>query len=406
MARKTLTQRLVDGAQPPASGRAETVDTVVPGLALRVTAGGKKSFALLYRYQGQRRRLTIGRYPAIGLADARAKARAALETLEAGDDPGAQPEPAEAEAQPRRDTVAAVADEYLERHCKRNLRSWAEPERILRLYIKPELGEREVRELTRREVRDLVDGVVDSGKAVQGNRVLAVLHAMLNWALEREIIEVNPAAGVKKPTREKPRERVLNDDELVRVWRAADALGYPAGPCIKTLILTGVRRDEARLMQWSEVDLAKGQWTIPGERAKNGAPCVVPLAEAMLDLLDALPRFVGGDYVFTAGDGSTPYANLIKPKRRIERDSGVTGWRLHDLRRTAASGMGDLGIPGETIARVLNHSEGSIAGITARYNRADQTEAKRRALEAWAQHVTELVSGPSAGNVVALHGGA
>jgi integrase len=123
----------------------------------------------------------------------------------------------------------------------------------------------------------------------------------------------------------------------------------------------------------------------------------------MLDLLRDLPRFTGGDHVFTAGDGAKPYANVIKPKKRIERESGVKGWTLHDLRRTAASGMGDLGIAGETIARVLNHAEGQIAGITARYNRADQTDAKRRALEAWARHVSALTMGASADNVVSIN---
>jgi integrase len=404
MPRKTLTHRLVEGATPPATGRTEIFDATLSGFCLRVTSSGKKSFAVMYRHNGKLRRLTVGRFPAMSLAKAREEAKAALQAVEEGRDPAGERQEAKAAPEPRRDTVEAVATDYVERHCKRNLRSWTETDRLLRKYLIPELGSRDVRELTRRDVRDLVDGVVDNGKPVQANRVLAAVHAMLTWAVDREILDVNPAAGVKKPTREKPRERVLSDGELVKVWKAAEGLGYPAGPYIKTLILTGARRDEAREMRWREVDLDKALWTIPGERAKNGEPHVVPLSEAMLDLLRDLPRFTGGDYVFTAGDGAKPYANVIKPKKRIERDSEVEGWTLHDLRRTAASGMGDLGIAGETIARVLNHAEGQIAGITARYNRADQTEAKRRALEAWAQHVCELAGAERADNVVSING--
>jgi integrase len=340
----------------------------------------------------------------MSLAKAREEAKAALQAVEEGRDPAGERQEAKAAPAPKRDTVEAVAADYVERHCKRNLRSWTETDRLLRKYLIPELGSRDVRELTRRDIRDLVDGVVDQGKPVQANRVLAAVHAMLTWAVDREILDVNPAAGVKKPTREKPRERVLSDSELVKVWNAAEQLGYPAGPYIKTLILTGARRDEAREMRWCEVDLDKALWTIPGERAKNGEPHVVPLSEAMQDLLRDLPWFAGGDYVFTAGDGAKPYANVIKPKKRIERDSGVKGWTLHDLRRTAASGMGDLGIAGETIARVLNHAEGQIAGITARYNRADQTDAKRRALEAWGKHVIGLTGKINPVNVVSLNG--
>jgi integrase len=394
----------VEGATPPATGRTEIFDATLSGFCLRVTSSGKKSFAVMYRHNGKLRRLTVGRFPAMSLAKAREEAKAALQAVEEGRDPAGERQEAKAAPEPRRDTVEAVATDYVERHCKRNLRSWTETDRLLRKYLIPELGSRDVRELTRRDVRDLVDGVVDNGKPVQANRVLAAVHAMLTWAVDREILDVNPAAGVKKPTREKPRERVLSDGELVKVWKAAEGLGYPAGPYIKTLILTGARRDEAREMRWREVDLDKALWTIPGERAKNGEPHVVPLSEAMLDLLRDLPRFTGGDYVFTAGDGAKPYANVIKPKKRIERDSEVEGWTLHDLRRTAASGMGDLGIAGETIARVLNHAEGQIAGITARYNRADQTEAKRRALEAWAQHVCELAGAERADNVVSING--
>jgi integrase len=405
MQKMLLTDRKIRAWKAPEKNREEVADEALSGFYFRVTPNGKKSFSVLYRNSdGALRRYTVGRYPAKSLSDAREDAREIQRRVERGEDPAAEKKAEKHSAQPPKDTVEAVAEEYVKRYCKPNLRSWTETERILNKYVKPTLGKHHVRDVSRRDVRDLIDGIVDEGKPVQANRVLAAAHAMFNWAVEREIVEANPAAGIKKPTKEKARERILTDEELRKVWQTSEQLGYPASAYIKTLILTGARRDEAREMRWREVDLDKGLWTIPGERAKNGEPHVVPLSSDMKALLEALPRFDGGDYVFTATNGSTPYSNVIKPKKRIERDSGVKGWTLHDLRRTAASGMGDLGIAGETIARVLNHSERAIAGVTARYNRADQTEAKRRALEAWSQRVAEIVRGKKQDNVVALNG--
>jgi len=397
MPRKALTARSVASEPAPPSGRVDIHDTTLPGFVLRVSSSGVKTYALTYRERagGKLRRLTIGRHPLLGLADARKLAREALEAVARGEDPAAERQAekaardAEPEPEPERDTVARVAQEYIERHAKPNTRKWQQTEQLLNLYLIPALGDRDLSAVTRRDVRDLIDAVVDQGRPVQANRVLAAVKAMCAWAVEREIIDVSPAAAVKKPTREQERDRVLTADELVAVWRAADGLGYPGGAVVKMLILTATRRDEARLMRWSEIDMAHAVWALSGERSKNGRPHTIPLSSAALAVLDDMPTFEGCDYVFSA-TGAGPYTNVQKPKAALDRESGVTGWTLHDLRRTAASGMGDLGIPGETIARVLNHSERAIAGVTSRYNRADQTEAKRRALEAWGNHVMAL----------------
>jgi integrase len=168
----------------------------------------------------------------------------------------------------------------------------------------------------------------------------------------------------------------------------------------KLLILTAARRDEVRQMRWVEIDLQKAVWTLPAERSKNGFAHAVPLSTAALAVLATIPRFPGCEFVFSVKGGGC-YSNVQKPKAAVDRTTGVRGWMLHDLRRTAATGMGELGISGETIARVLNHSESAIAGVTARYARADHSGAKRAALEAWAQHVLGL-TGPAASNVIPL----
>ena len=333
---------------------------------------------------GPKRRMTLGTYPMLSLAEARQGAGEALQMVERGVDPAAEKKAAAKRAGPSAalvrppDTVASVAAEYIERHARRNTRRPEEVARLFRLHLLPTLGDRDITTVTRRDIRDLIDGIIDSGKPVQANRVQAATHALLVWAVEREIIEINPAAGLRRQTKEKARDRVLTNSELRAVWNAIDELGYPAGPLFKLLILTAARRDEVRKMRWSEIDFQKGVWTLPAERSKNGVAHPIPLSTVAREVLAAMPRFYGVDYVFSAKGNGRCYTNLQKPKAAIDRTTGVTGWTLHDLRRTVGTGMGELGIISETIARVLNHSERTIAGVTARYARADHSELQTR----------------------------
>ena len=169
------------------------------------------------------------------IARAREKVDAALRSVEAGINPAGEKRSHRKERAPR-DTVRGVADDYIERHAKPNTRSWQQTRRLLDLYLLPATGDLKIEQLTRRMIRDLVDDVVDQGKPVQANRALVGVHAMLAWEVEREIIELNPASGIKKPTREHERERVLNDEELRAVWSACESIGYPAGPLLQLLI--------------------------------------------------------------------------------------------------------------------------------------------------------------------------
>jgi integrase len=393
-----LTARTVETFKPPATGRVELWDSSLPGFGIRITDKGSRSWVLMYRMTGggPKRRMTLGTYPMLSLAEARQGAGEALQMVERGVDPAAEKKAAAKRAGPSAalvrsaDTVASVAAEYLERHARRNTRRPDEVARLFRLHLLPTLGDRDITTVTRRDIRDLIDRIIDAGKPVQANRVQAATHALLVWAVGREIIEINPAAGLRRQTKETARDRVLTNDELRAVWNAIDGLGYPAGPLFKLLILTAARRDEVRKMRWSEIDFQKGVWTLPADRSKNGVAHSIPLSTVAREVLGEMPRFPGVDYVFSAKGSGYCYTNLQKPKGAIDRITGVTRWTLHDLRRTAATGMGELGISGETIARVLNHSERAIAGVTSRYARADHSASKREALEAWAQHVLKL----------------
>src|SRR4051794_16940116 len=316
-----LTARTVETLKPPAAGRDEWWDSSLPGFGIRITDKGTRSWVLMYRMSGggSKRRMTLGTFPMLSLAEARQAAGDALQKVERGIDPVAEKVAAKlrgstaAQVRPP-DTVASVAAEYVERHAQRNTRRPEEVERLFRLYLVPAFGDRDIKTLTRRDIRDLIDGIIDAGKPVQANRVQAAIHAMLTWAVEREIIEINPAAGLRRQTKETARDRVLTNDEVRAVWIAVDKLGYPAGPLIKLLILTASRRNEIREMRWSEVDLQKGVWTLPAERSKNGVAHPIPLSTVAWDVLATMPRFAGVDYVFSAKGNGCCYTNLQKPK--------------------------------------------------------------------------------------------
>jgi integrase len=200
------------------------------------------------------------------------------------------------------------------------------------------------------------------------------------------MIEANPIAGQKMPSRESSRDRVLSDEEIKRLIRAAQADGYPFGAIYFVLLLTGQRRGEVSAMRWSELDLQRRLWTIPAARSKNGHAHEVPLSSPVVEILQQVPRFLHSDYVFTT-NGRSPVSGFGRAKDRYEHALGSKDWRVHDLRRTSASGMARLGVAPHVIEKVLNHRTGVISGVAAVYNRYGYAEEKRDALERWAQWV-------------------
>jgi integrase len=398
---QTLTARTIETVKPGRQRR-EIPDRRMPGLYLVLQPSGAKSWAVRYRHAGTPRKHTLGSYPAIDLKSARALASKALRAVAEGRDPGRE----KAQERGAPDTVEAVAAQFLDRHCKRSNRpSTAEAtERQLRLYVLPRWRGRLARDITRRDVLDVLDRVVDAGKPIAANRVLAAVRKMFAWAVSRDIIAASPCAGVKPPAAERSRDRILTDHELRNVWQAADKpLGGPFGALVKLLILTGQRRDEVAGMKWSEIDLEARLWTLPPERVKNDEKHEVPLSAAAVAVLQALPR-IGERFLLTS-NGTSPSSGYSKGKRRLDAllPPDMPGWRLHDLRRTTASGMGRLGINLPVIEKVLNHSSGSFAGIAGIYQKHTFAEEKRRALDAWGAFVIDLGSDRPRRNVVRLH---
>jgi integrase len=404
-----LTALAVANAKPPARGRIEYWDAALPGFGLRVTHKGAKSWTVLFRAQGKLRRLTIGHYPALSLADARAGAREALLEVAKGVDPGA-----EKIEERQRETASLfenVIAEFVERHCKPNNRGWKRQDRDLRREFLPAWRGRTIASITRSDIIGALDKIADRTSARRANRYLALLKKLFSWAAERGYVEASPAAVVKPPGREVSRDRVLADDEIRLVWRACERAGYPFGDLFRLLVATGQRLGEVAAMTWPSVDLVGKMWTVPAELAKNGIANEVPLAPLAITILEGIEahaRDRSTGWVFPAANGSgKPVSGFSRAKANLDKALAADGhllaaWRAHDLRRSAASGMARLGIAPHVIERVLNHTSGQISGVAATYNRFGYLPEKRHALETWAAHVERLLDPTAGDNVVPL----
>jgi integrase len=406
-----LTSRTVENAKPPAFGRIEYWDAALPGFGLRVTDKGAKSWTVLYRAHGRLRRATLGSYPTLPLAEARDRAREVLRDVEKGMDPAA------AKAQNRRaeaDLFQAVAAEFIERHAKPNNRTWQRQDRDLKREFVSVWRGRPISGIAKRDILEALDKIAARASPRRANRYLALLKKLFNWCAERGYLETSPAANIKPLAREVSRDRVLSDDELLQVWRGCEAAGWPFGDLIRLLILSAQRLGEVSSMQWRDVDLDKSVWTVPAAIAKNGAANEVPLSAAALAILSGLPPLGREGFVFPALNGSrNPVSGFSKAKARLDREiaaalaragqPAMPPWRLHDLRRTAASRMAQFGISPHVIEKVLNHTTGSFAGVAGVYNRYGYGPEKRHALETWAGHVERLID-PTVIQVVALDG--
>lgn len=391
---KLLTAVAVERIKPDPERRLEVPDKLLPGLYLIVQPSGRRSFALRTRINDKPVKLTLGAYPALKIDEARAKAREELKRIHAGEDPRV------ARAVSRANTVAAIVDEFVTRYAKPRLKAWREVDIRLKRDLVRAYGDRPIASLGRTDLVRLLDEMSDRGVRQGANRLLAHTRRMLGWAVERGIVEANVALGIKPPAKEITRDRVLADDELTAVWRACAEMGHPFGPLFRLMIVTAQREGEVAGLRWPDVDLKRAEWTLPREQTKADRQHTVPLSDLALEVLGALPRLHDGDLAFST-TGTTAPSGWSRAKARLDRLSGVEGWRLHDLRRTAASTMARLGHPPHVVAAVLNHAPGAVQGITAVYNRHRYDDEKRAALDAWARHLQRITDGTS-GEVVEL----
>jgi integrase len=388
----------------PAAARREVPDGACPGLYYILQPSGSATWALRYRdASGRQHKLQLGsanlsagehdpQERGLSLAGARLAATRERQRIGHGANPAAE------RAAMAGDTVARLAGEFIEQHAaKRRPETARQYRQILTKEVLPKWGNRSVHGIRPRDISELVAPIA-TDRPVRANRTHAVLGVFFSWLVGiRHILQNNPCAGTKRPAEETSRDRVLDDDELRRVWEAADKCSPLVRGFVQLLILTAQRRSEVAGMQRSELDLEGATWTLPAVRRKNKRPLVVPLSKRALDVINSLPRF-DGDFVF----GYRKPLTAFHPAKAevdawIEPPAFKTPWKLHDLRRTTASGMARIGIPPHIIEATIGHQSGKIAGIAAIYNRYDFAREKKSALDRWAAHIADLVGGSPGG---------
>ena len=384
---RNLTDNILRSAQA-ADARYDLYDAQVRGLGVRVGTSGSKSWFVMTRVDGRMTRRTIGHYPQTGLKEARNRGAEELVKMARG----------EIEAPVKRQSFRETYTEWMQRDQGKN-RTASQVSSAMELHVLPKLGPRRLGSIKKSDVLKIIDGIRDGGAEVQANRVLAFLRRFFNWCLERDYLSQNPTAGIAKPSKEVARDRVLSPDDICRVMNAARQMGYPFGPFVEILVLTGQRRDEVAGMRWDEVNKAENVWVQPASRAKNGKAHPDHISEAALAVLTSVPRLDECDLIFPATrvrrkteDGirapALPISGFSTAKRRLDELSGVTGWTLHDLRRSFATHCTErLGLSPVVVDKILNHQSGSVRGIMAVYQRGQYLEERRKAMGVWAEWI-------------------
>ena len=359
-------------------------DDDLAGFGVRVNAGGSRVWVVQYRNAlGQSKRETLGRVGVLSATEARRAAIERLARVRLGGDPSA-----EREAEKRRAaiTVASQIEAYLTGLEKRTRATGLrESTRYMNKAWAP-LHRTPVSAVTRAQVAERLGEISRTSGLYAANRARTTLSAFYTWLIEEGVTETNPVIGTRKPTPDERRQRVLKSTEITAVLKALPEGDF--GRIVRLLLLTAQRRDEVAAMMWDEVDLAAGLWSMPGERTKNGLAHDIPLSRPALTFLTEAPRIEGRALVFGSGAGG--FQGFTRAKAALDKASGVTGWRLHDLRRTAATGMGELGVLPHVVEAVLNHVSGTKAGVAGVYNYALYNPEKRAALDLWARHLATL----------------
>jgi integrase len=424
VAKRTLNDRIIKALKPAATGqRREVWDALVPGLGVRVTDTGAKSFVLVTRYPGSTNpaRRTLGSYGELTLEQARTRARHWLDLVGRGIDPAAESERQRlAEQRKRAGTFASVAETFIKEKVSTE-RQGKDVERQLRSVFIPAWGSRPVAEIEAADVKAIIRAKKAQGKEVMAHHLLATVRRLFAWAIDQGDygLEHSPCDHIKAKSligKLAVRQRTLTDDEIRAFWRACVRMGYPHGDAGRLLLMTACRHREVTRAPWSEFDLSKAEWIIGAERFKTDAPHVVPLTADMLTLLEAVPRFRSGSSVFSVKYGRAPTEIDDRVKARLDkrmlrtlqafaRARGedpakvrLAPWVIHDLRRSVRTHMAKLQIPDHICELVLGHGK---KGLRRTYDQHTYQPEIRSALERWNARLRDIVKPPTT-NVVRL----
>ena len=382
-----LTKQSIAGIAVP-NGRAETIvfDDALPGFGIWVRAGGSQTWVFQYKTGAQHRRVTLGRVSAIEPATARKMASELYAKVRLGADPAGERAETQGHAA---ETFGACVRTYLTWQQQR-LRSgsYRHIERHLNSNFAALHGIR-IDQLNRREVAAQLARMAD--RPTETNRTRASLSAFLNWCVGQGLLET--AAALPTNTYgETARERVLSTAELRAVWHALPGCGDDYSDIVRLLALTGARANEIGGLRWEEIDFDRGVIVLPAQRVKNGRRHEIPMAPAVAAILKARPQN-GRPTVFGTGRGG--FTGWSHAKARLDQAAGIAPWRIHDLRRSCATMMAEIGVQPHIVEAVLNHISGHKGGIAGVYNRAVYSEEKATALTRWAAHVLAIVEGRS-----------
>jgi integrase len=388
-----LTKQSLNNLVLPA-GKSEAIffDDDLPGLGIRLRAGGSANWVFQYRLGTKQRRVTLGKQ--LSPARAREMASELHAKVRLGQDPAGEKEEGRARAS---QTFEAVVKAYLEAQ-KTRLRpgSYLEVERHLLTYAKALHG-LQLGKVERGNIARVLSELVVASGAVSANRARATLSAMFAWAIRQGLVNTNPVTGTERQE-ETSRDRVLSDDELRTIWRAIDDDSHYSA-ILKLLLLTGQRADEIASLRWSEI--VGDSIVLPPARTKNDREHIIPLPRDAAAIIEAQHRRVGRDLIFGFGEGGFSAWSRCKERlderiatmRKAEGKADVPRWTTHDLRRTCATRMADLGVAPHVVEGVLNHVSGHKAGVAGIYNRASYAAEKTAALTLWADHVRTVVEG-------------
>jgi integrase len=386
----TFTAKFVENVKP-GPVRKELPDGGCSGLYLVVQPSGVKSWAARYRFNGKSTKLTLGKWPTMTLAAARKAATTAQHELERGNNPAKAKVDAKIKAAAAvPNTVARIATEYMQREGHR-LRTADQRSSALRRLVLPVIGERLIETIERSDIIRLLDQIEDRNGPRAAHAVLSLLRRIFHWhELRTDRFRSPIISGMGRISeQERARSRVLDDDELRSIWNATANPLDPFAALVRFLLLTAARRSEAAGMKRDEID--GDVWTLPASRSKTKTEIVRPLSKAATALIEQMPQIDGCKYIFS-GNGVAAFTNFSRPKTALDAASGVSGYRLHDLRRSARSLLSRAGVNADIAERCLGHAIGGVRGV---YDRYRYTEEMRRAFEALAAEIERAVSPPT-----------
>lgn len=391
-----LTKRLIDSLIYE-DGNAKDIrwDSEMSGFGIRLYATGKKSFVLSYRINGKKTLYTIGQYGKITLEQARELARKRFGEIADNKDPLAA---RKATKKKHRWTVKKAAEDFIKQYAQHHTKNWKETQRIFNHDLIPVIGKKPLDEVNKDDILKILDNIVERGSRTMANRTLAHIRKFFNWCVQRNLIPFSPAYKLAPPAKNVTRSRVLHDPEIKEIWELLDNnMSNPFASLMKMLFLTAQRRSEVASMRWQDINIKEATWTIPREMNKSDRDHHVPLSPLALDIIKSMPKL--GEYIFSS-TGKRPFENFsrekelldgfIKDKRKENKQLQMVAWRIHDIRRTVASGLARLKVAPHVIERLLNHSSGVISGVAAVYNRYEYFDEVAEALEKWDAHLITL----------------